>query len=83
MNIPDERQKYKGIVVCAAGPARIHGQTVSMSLVGPNVKVNRHFAACRVWARILAQTWHAAKCPVERVVRPRLKHSLTIDSKRL
>ena len=31
-----------------------------------NVKVNRHFAACRVWARILAQTWHAAKCPVER-----------------
>ena len=39
MNIPDERQKYKGIVVCAAGPARIHGQTVSMSLVGPNVKL--------------------------------------------
>ena len=52
-------------------------------LVGPNVKVNRHFAACRVWARILAQTWHAVKCPVERVVRPRLEHSLTIYSKNL
>ena len=39
-------------MVCAAGPARIHGQTVSMSLVAPNVRVNRHFAAGRVWARI-------------------------------
>ena len=60
--------------MCAAGSARIHGQTVSMPLVGPNVKVNRHFAACRVWARILAQTWYAAKCPVGRWVRPR-RHS--------
>ena len=33
-----------------------------------------HFAACRVWARILAQTWYAAKCPVGRWVRPR-RHS--------
>ena len=52
-------------------------------LVGPNVKVNRHFAAGQVWARILAQTWHAAKCPVERVVRPRPEHSSTINSKGL
>ena len=44
------------------------------NFVWPNVKVNRHFAACRVWARILAQTWCAAKCPVGRWVRPR-RHS--------
>ena len=46
----------------------------NFSPVRPNVKVNRHFAACRVWARILAQTWYAAKCPVGRWVRPR-RHS--------
>ena len=39
--------------MCAAGSARIHGLTVSMPLVGPNVRVNRHFTAGRVWARIL------------------------------
>ena len=60
-----------------SGRARILNSSYACPM-RPNVKVNRHFAAGRVWALILAQTWHAAKCPVERVVRPRLEHSLTI-----
>ena len=83
MNIPDERQKYKGYCCVCRRICEDSRANCKHALVGPNVKVNRHFAACRVWARILAQTWRAAKCPVERVVRPRLKHNLTIDSKRL
>ena len=35
----------------------------------PNVLANRHFTVGRVWARIFAQTWHAVKCPVERIRR--------------